>query len=76
MSGMTTAPTGHPNQAAYDVTDDGMNVDGSDVAENASDPNDKIVSLLLSLMIMIVVMLIPIVVTLVGIVTDVSDEHS
>jgi len=52
--GMTTAPTGQSNQAAYDVTDDGI-IDGdNDVPANADAPID---------------------VTLVGIVTDVSDEH-
>ena len=32
MSGMTSAPPGHSNQAAYDVTDDGMIDGGSDVS--------------------------------------------
>ena len=42
-SGMTTAPTGQSNQAANDVTDDGIIDGGSDVLANADAPNDKIV---------------------------------
>ena len=38
---MITSPTGHSNQAAYDVTDDGMIDGGSDVTANASPPNDR-----------------------------------
>ena len=47
VSGMTTSPTGHSNQAAYVVTDDGIIDNGNDVPKNASPPNDKNVSLLL-----------------------------
>ena len=32
VSGMVAAPTGHPNQAAYDVTDDGIIDGGNDVS--------------------------------------------
>jgi hypothetical protein len=53
--GITTSPVGQLNQAAYDVTDDGM-IDGGNGVPLKEKP--------------------PIVMTLVGIVTDVSDEQS
>ena len=34
----TTAPIGQSNQAAYDVTDDGMIDGGNDVPKNANPP--------------------------------------
>ena len=72
--GMTSAPSGQSNQAAYVVTDDGMIDGGNDVSRNASPPNDKNVSLLSSLMIMMMMMMmIPIEITLVGIITFSSD---
>ena len=70
---ITSAPTGQLIQTAYVVTDDGIIDDGNDVLLNADAPNDENVSLL-SLMMMIM-LLIPIAVTLVGIVSDVSDEQ-
>ena len=36
--GIATAPEGQPNQAAYDITDDGIIDDGSDVPAKALPP--------------------------------------
>ena len=36
--GIVTAPTGHPKNGAYDVTDVGIIDADSDVPENAPDP--------------------------------------
>ena len=36
--GTVTSPTGQSTQAAYDVTDDGMTDDGTDVPANAKAP--------------------------------------
>jgi hypothetical protein len=38
--GMVSSPVGHENQAAYDITDDGMIDDVSEVLPNASAPMD------------------------------------